>query len=551
MSAPGGLRLAASVPARAALVLPALLAVLLYLPVQRNALLSDDHSLLYAFHGANGPLELAGRVARTFVEGVGAPSSQYRPVTMATFAFNVAGGGADPLAWHLVNLALHAANAALLSSVALRMGRGAQGSAAAALVAGTALALFPPAVEAVAWPAARFDVLALFFSLAAARLAMASERALDGPAAAGLAAFALALGSKEAGVLALPLAGALLWQREAARRGLARGALAAVPALLPWLAVAAAYFALRVAIFGDPFRFFPGAAPMGELASGAFVGNLGGVFAWWGRAFPAERASTVLAAAVAALAALALAAAAREEARRIELVPMLAATLAALAMLGAQWQWPAHGEGGRVLYAPGAIALLALVVALRAASRALRLAALAFAVALLVASAGLAHRAVERWVAAGESMRALGATLAATAASLPAGEFAFVVTADHLGPVPFARNAQLSLLLPPVAPFALSSRVAVQVVPDLPQWPGLFARDAVGRLQREPLVDALRAPPLPPRDPPYRLPDRYFCWDARERALRPVALDVAPDARNWDAAWAQALASPACAQVQP
>jgi hypothetical protein len=470
---------------------------------------------------------------------------------MATFALNVAGGDADPLAWHLVNLALHAANAALLASVALRMGRGAQGHAAAALVAGTAFALLPPAVEAVAWPAARFDALALFFTLVAARCVAASERPLDRAAVAGLAAFMLALGSKEAGVLALPLAGALLWQRSAARRGLVRGAFAAIPALLPWLAVAAGYFALRAAIFGDPFRFFPGATPMGELASGAFVGNVGGVVAWWGRAFPVDPASGVFAAALAALAVLAASTAAREETRRIELVPMLAATLAAFAMLGAQWQWPAHGEGGRVLYAPGAIALLALVVALRASSRALRLPAIALAVVLLVAAAGLAHRAVARWVAAGDSMHALGAALAATAAGLPAGEFAFVATADHLGPVPFARNAQLSLLLPPVAPAALSSRVIVQVVPDLRQWPGLFARDAIGRLQREPLIDALRAPPPPPRDPPYRLPDRYFCWDARERVLGPVALDVAPDARDWDAAWAQALASPACAQVQP
>lgn len=545
------MRSAVFTPVRAVVALPMLLAVLLYLPVQRNALLSDDHSLLYAFHGANGALELAGRVARTFVEGVGAPSSQYRPVAMATFALNVASGDADPLAWHLVNLALHAANAGLIAAVALRVGRGAPGNGTAALVAGVALAFFPPAVEAIAWPAARFDALALFFTLAAARFIAASERPLDRAAVAGLAAFALALGSKEAGVLALPLAGAIAWQKSAARNGLVRGAFAALPALLPWLAVAAGYFALRAAIFGDPFRFFPGATPMGEIASGAFIGRVGGVVAWWGRAFPESGASAVFAAAVALLAALAVAAAAREEARRIEFAPMLAAAAVAFAILGAQWQWPAHGEGGRVLYAPGAIALLALVVPLRSSVRVLRVAALVAAVALVLASAGLAHRAVERWVQAGSSMRALGDALAETAAKLPAGEYAFVLAGDHLGAVPFARNAQYSLLMPPFAPFALSSRVMVQAVPELPQWPGLFARDAVGRLMREPLIDMLRVPPPPARDPPYRLPDHFLCWDARERVLRPVALDLAPDAGNWDAAWARALASPACAQVQP
>jgi hypothetical protein len=117
--------------------------------------------------------------------------------------------------------------------------------------------------------------------------------------------------------------------------------------------------------------------------------------------------------------------------------------------------------------------------------------------------------------------------------------------------VPFARNAQAALLLPPVAPLPLSSRLIVQVVPELAQWPGLFPRDYVSRLMREPLIDVLRSPARPPHGPPYRLPDRYFCWDAAGHVLRPVALAVSADAANWDAAWAGALASPACAQVQP
>ncbi|GIK88473.1 MAG: hypothetical protein BroJett026_39540 [Betaproteobacteria bacterium] len=529
--------------------LSALLAILLFLPVQRGALLSDDYSLMFAFHGAGTATELATRVAQTFVQGVGAPSLQYRPVTMATFAFNVARGDADPLHWHAVSLLLHAANAALLAALVLRVQRGATGARAAALTAGLALALFPPAVEAVAWPAARFDALALFFVLAAARLAASSERALDGPALAALGAFALALGSKEAGILALPLAGALLWQREARARGVVHGAFAALPALLPWLAVAAAYFALRAAIFGDAVRFFPGASPMDALASGAFLDNAAAIAAWWPQAFPEADLSPWFLGAAAVLAVLGVRASLAERERAAEFVPLAAAAAAAFTILSAQWHWPAHGEGARVLYAVGAIAIAALVVPLRAASAAARRVALLAAAVMIVAGGGLAHGAVARWADAGASMRALIEAIERTAAALPAGEYAFVVAPDHVGPVPFARNAQAALLMPPVQPRELSSRILVQVVPELGQWTDLIPRDVIGRLTREPLIDVIRTLHGPQVAPPYRLPDRWFCWRPRERVLQPVALAVAADLHDWDAAWRRALDGP-CAGLQ-
>ena len=61
--------------ARAVVLLPALLAVLLYLPVQRTGLLSDDYSLLFAFHPAVTGSELVARVAGMFAQGVGRRAS--------------------------------------------------------------------------------------------------------------------------------------------------------------------------------------------------------------------------------------------------------------------------------------------------------------------------------------------------------------------------------------------------------------------------------------------------------------------------------------------
>ena len=57
------------------LALPAMAAFVVYLPALRGGFLSDDYSLLHFFYGADAR-EVAARVAKTFVSGVGPPSNQ-------------------------------------------------------------------------------------------------------------------------------------------------------------------------------------------------------------------------------------------------------------------------------------------------------------------------------------------------------------------------------------------------------------------------------------------------------------------------------------------
>ena len=143
------------------LALPAMAAVVVYLPTLPGGFLSDDYSLLHTFYGAD-VREVAARVGKTFVSGVGPPSNQYRPLTMATFAANTLLNGADAAAWRVVNIALHAANAALVALLSWQLaGPNTRGARAAALVAGIAFAWFAPSAEAVAWVAARFDGMAI------------------------------------------------------------------------------------------------------------------------------------------------------------------------------------------------------------------------------------------------------------------------------------------------------------------------------------------------------------------------------------------------------
>ena len=146
----------------------------------------------------------------------------YIPLTRLTWSANYAVGGLDPWGYHLVNVALHAANAAIFYFVARRLLAAAvagdspraardpalaMGAAAAALVFG----VHPLRVEPVAWISARADLLCALFTLLAV---WAYLRAVDpgGPARPqGIAlctvAFAAAVLSKG---IALPLPATLL-----------------------------------------------------------------------------------------------------------------------------------------------------------------------------------------------------------------------------------------------------------------------------------------------------------------------------------------------------
>ena len=158
------------------LAVPAMAAIVVYLPALPGGFLSDDYSLLHMFYGADAH-EVAARVGKTFVSGVGPPSNQYRPLTMASFAANMLLNGADAAAWRLVNVLLHGANAALVALLSWQLaGPATRGARAAALAAGLAFAWFAPSAEAVAWVAARFDGMALFWMLVAACAFMASRR---------------------------------------------------------------------------------------------------------------------------------------------------------------------------------------------------------------------------------------------------------------------------------------------------------------------------------------------------------------------------------------
>ena len=124
----------------------------------------DDHSIL-----ENPHIRSLANVPRFFVDPgtfSGMPEARmYRPLLLVTYAFNHAIGGYQPLGWHLVNMLLHLANAALLWWAAPVWGA----SRRAALIAGALFAVHPLLSESVNYVCSRSSLLATFFLLLACR----------------------------------------------------------------------------------------------------------------------------------------------------------------------------------------------------------------------------------------------------------------------------------------------------------------------------------------------------------------------------------------------
>ncbi len=183
-----------------------LLSAALYWPAFGLGLLSDDFVLL----------------ARAAAHDFWSASPFWRPVPLILWA--AAGTSAHAaVGLHVVNVALHAVNGALLMAVVRRMGLPVRTSVAA----GALFISFPASVEAVAWASGIQDVLLVTGCLVFV-LACSSPRPDWIAACAGLAGLAVALGTKETAVAAPFLACAVWCGRRDRWRPLALAGVATV-----------------------------------------------------------------------------------------------------------------------------------------------------------------------------------------------------------------------------------------------------------------------------------------------------------------------------------
>jgi Flp pilus assembly protein TadD len=200
----------------------------------------------------------------------------YIPVTWLSFALDHAIGGMNPIVYHVTNVILHAANAALVYLLARRLLHAATGRADVPLAVGAAVsalffALHPLRAESVAWATERRDVLSAFFALLAVlgylRALEAEGRARVVRLGVSVAAYVLALGAKSI-VMTLPLVLLLLdvyplrrlppaprtWLTPAARRVLREKVPYAAAALV---AAVVAFLVVHANTRVTPFEEFP------------------------------------------------------------------------------------------------------------------------------------------------------------------------------------------------------------------------------------------------------------------------------------------------------
>ena len=181
-------------------VFPVLLAFLVYLPTLGFDFVFDDKHLVVSNAFLREPWSALRAFAHPFWYGT--PfwmSAYYRPVVVASLAVNGRLLGWGPAGFHLVSVALHAANTALLLTLALRLGLPRR----AASLGAALFAVHPAASWAVASIVARVDSLAALFLLLAwhAALPVTSRPARVVPSTAlGGALFLLALLCKESAV---------------------------------------------------------------------------------------------------------------------------------------------------------------------------------------------------------------------------------------------------------------------------------------------------------------------------------------------------------------
>ena len=228
----------------------ALLAAALHLRTLGFEFVFDDLHLILNNAFLREPWSPLTAFAHHFWHGTPFGAAYYRPIVTSSLALNGRVLGWGPAGFHLVNVLLHAANAALVLLVARRLG--------APVWAATCSAALFAVHPAAAWPVgsivARVDLLPAFFLLLA-WLALWSNRGAARPwaeaAVTGLL-FLLALLSKESAVafLALPVLGLRL-MRQPGETGIKGGGRPpsrpgrAWPALVALGVALVAWFALR------------------------------------------------------------------------------------------------------------------------------------------------------------------------------------------------------------------------------------------------------------------------------------------------------------------
>lgn len=467
--------------------------------------LSDDLDYLYYVAQWIREGQLVPKLLAEFFSPQDRGAFFYRPISIFSYAVDYLIWGANPIGWHLTNLFLHIANAALLWSVVEHIaGRGGnRHSTVAGGIVAILFAIRPSFPETVAWISGRTDELALLGLLISFLSYLRANGQWGSWYLLSLGGFLFALGSKEVGVtlpgglMALHLAGAisskakngeprwLAWTRQTVR------------GVGPFALVLMGYFAWRFLIFGTPFKVYQVVHPI-NLRDPAWLGAK--LYAL--RIFLSQSLNTGFLAqcflfATASLLLLSCFAVWYSSSARRVWVFGTCWLIAELLPLAKQLFIAPTGEGMRLFYIPSAALAVLIAVPLLSISLSketqrsktlewhFSVAVGLFIVGLVFLSFPLQRQWLKPWLLAGQSMKRLPASIAARAEKVSENGFAILLIPDHIDGALFGRNGQGTLMEPPVQAKLLGDRILVVTPPTLSQHAPRLALSAQKGLKLE------------------------------------------------------------------
>lgn len=470
---------------RAYLLLPVLAMVLLHLVPDARGFLSDDFTHFHWLHAAATKGELATWVASTYISPLPSGNFAYRPVVFTSYAIDYLVFGANATGWHLINVLIHALNACLAGLLVFRAASFSEESRpdVASMLAIAFAAWIPFAGESTLWPVGRFDLLACFFSLIfllqIVRVTRAAEPQVWQSLGMGVVLL-LALLSKES---AMPMVAVGVAFSIAIRLQLGDSP---PKALLRTFRVHGAvvlmvlgYFIWRQSLFGSAWKVYP---------DSRFPNSFGEAIERIATLANAPRAiygdATPWVAAVAGIGFLTLLAIwlRRKGRKPVDWVlPFLLIAFAGGYLLAPATSFPvigSSGEGTRNLYI--GLVLGACGMGWLASLNTKTMLAAIPCLAISLAGHALSVRA---WQLASENMHDAQAGIPLFMAAVPNEKFVLLMLPDHLAAIPFLRNAQGGIVVPPTQIADFTSRGVGMTPLQFDEWAQHFRSGTVDKLK--------------------------------------------------------------------
>ena len=506
--------------------------------------LSDDFAHASWIADAQGKGELLEWLVTRLYSPLGSGNYAYRPVVFASYALDWMIYGTNAAGWHLTNLLIHLINGGLILTLAFRLAARA-GIADARFTAVATAALFlaiPFAGESTFWPVGRFDLLACMFSLGFLLFLVGGHPRMGWQRTFGaLACLLMALLSKESAMPMLAVGLALIFalnlaERRSKNKSIGVTLTASIKDSLafywPVIFLALAYFAWRKFLFGSPWKVFPDShfpASVSEFIARVvvlkqvFIYPYGQqVFLWGG--FIAFGIAVWLVGV-------------RDATQRASMHSVvLGMTLFGcflVYLLAPATSFPVasdNGEGIRNLYFPWAMFSLAAGFAI--AHHRTRVALLC---GLLVIAFWGQWRLVTLWQDSAAEMLRVTKAIPALANEIDESQFALMLLPDYLTVVPFVRNAQGAVVMPPRQPVSYLTKLAAMSPLQFAEWESHFSDNTIGKARGAGVVFDRNAF------------HGVYCWvPSTGRFILLVAKPRFNDAKTWEAETMQEATNKNC-----